>query len=332
MAKAARPKLIRIKTRDGWRLAIYRYAARFRTSRWGPVVLCHGLGANRFNMDAPDEEISLARYLAGRSHDTWVVELRGAGRSRPPAWPLQTRRAWDFDDYVQKDVPAILRRVLDDTGATNLNWVGHSMGGMLAYAAMIQYDTKLFRSVVTMASPVFTRVAHPLLNQVYRLRGLLKVVPWLPYRPVGMLGALAPKLTSRGLGLLFANPDQMDPKHVRKLAPRVLTNLPSTLIDQFAEWYNSSEGFARTDGLMSYWEHLDRVGAPLLVIAGAGDQLSPVRDLEQLYESVGSKKKKLLVCGRATGFSVDYGHIDLVLGKSARKEVYPHVADWIETH
>jgi pimeloyl-ACP methyl ester carboxylesterase len=146
-----------VRTRDGWRLALYRYPARHRSSRYGPVLLVHGLGANRFNMDAPVPEISLAQYLAARGHDVWVAELRGAGRSRPPGWPLTRRRTFDFDDYVQKDIPAILRRVLDDSGYPQINWVGHSMGGMLAYASMLQYDQRLFRRVVTIGSPVFTQ-------------------------------------------------------------------------------------------------------------------------------------------------------------------------------
>ena len=49
------------------------------------------------------------------------------------------------------------------------------MGGMLAYAAMIQYDQRIFRSVVAIGSPVFTSVRHPAVDLVYRLRGLRRL-------------------------------------------------------------------------------------------------------------------------------------------------------------
>lgn len=37
-----------------------------------------------------------------------------------------------------------------------------------------------------------------------------------------------------------------------------------------------------------------------------------------------------MVASRDEGFDSDYGHIDLVLGKDARREIYPHVSAWLE--
>lgn len=327
-----KPEFSRIRTRDGWQLALYRYRTKYRTSRWGPIVLVHGLGANRCNLDAPVREISLARYLHERGHDVWVVELRGAGRSRQPGWPIRRKRLFDFDDYVQKDVPAFVKHILETTGAPHLHWVGHSMGGMLAYAAMIHFDSSLFRSVVTLGSPAFTRMSHPLLDQVYKLRGMVRLVDWIPYRHVGIAGAIFPKLTIRSVGLLAANPDNLNPKHMRRIAPWVLHDLPSPLLKQFAEWYGGTHGFSRRDGLLGYWEHLNRVKAPVLVVAGGSDVLTPVADLKTAYEALGSKDKVFLVCNKDEGFSADYGHIDLVLGPNAPKEIFPRINQWILDH
>ena len=83
-----KPRLEYVKTRDGWSLAVHRYWKGKGTSQWGPVLLVHGLGANRYDLDAPFPEISVARYLHSRAHDVWVIELRGSGKSRPPGWPL----------------------------------------------------------------------------------------------------------------------------------------------------------------------------------------------------------------------------------------------------
>jgi pimeloyl-ACP methyl ester carboxylesterase len=324
-------KVFFARTRDGWRLALHRYRPDV-PSPWGPVVLCHGLSANRFDLDAPDPRISVARYLAEHGHDVWVVELRGAGKSRPPGWPLRRRVPFDFDDYVHRDVPAVIRTVLDLADATWLHWVGHSMGGMLAYAALEHFDQRIFKSVVTVGSPAFTAVKHPVVDQLYRLRFLLKVLPWLPSRRLAQLGSLAPHLVNRSLGKIVANPDTMESKHIRKLLRHAITDLPAPLLEQFAEWYGGPPGFKRHDGLLDYYAQMSRIEVPMLVIAGAGDLLTPVADLRSVYESIGSRDKSLLICGRAQGFSADYGHVDLILGKDARREIYPHIADWIESH
>jgi pimeloyl-ACP methyl ester carboxylesterase len=203
---------------------------------------------------------------------------------------------------------------------------------MLAYAAMEHYDQRLFRSVTTIASPAFTAVKHPVVDQLYKLRFMLKVIPWLPNRRLAQLGSLAPGLVSGTLGQIVANPDNMDPKHIRVLLRHAIHDLPAPLLAQFAEWYGGPPGFKRRDGLMDYYEQMRRIEVPTLVIAGAGDQLTPVADLRSVYDYIGSSDKRLLICGRDQGFSHDYGHIDLVLGIDARREVYPHIADWIEEH
>ncbi len=325
-------KTVWTRTRDGWQLPLYHYRTDRQTSPWGPVILMHGLSANRYDLDAPDPRISLARFLHTHGHDVWVAELRGAGRARPPGWPLRGRVVFDFDDYVHRDVPAIIRKVLDVSGAPSLHWVGHSLGGMLAYAALEHYDQHLFRSLITIASPAFTAVKHPLVDRLYRARFLLNVLRWLPSRRLAQLGSLAPGLIGGTLGRIVANPDNMNPKDIQRLLRTAITDLPAPLLKQIAEWYGGPPGFSRRDGLLDYYEQMRRIEVPTLVISGAGDLLTPVADLRSAYDSLGARDKHLVIASRKYGYAHDYGHVDLVLGVDARREIYPHVADWIEAH
>src|SRR3954470_18923706 len=73
----------RVPTPDGARIALGRYHARGERRFLTPVVLCHGLGANRYDLDF-DEKYSLARFLARRGFETWVLELRGRGMAGKP--------------------------------------------------------------------------------------------------------------------------------------------------------------------------------------------------------------------------------------------------------
>ena len=202
----------------------------------------------------------------------------------------------------------------------------------LTHVAMEYYDQKLFRSVITVGSPAFTHMKHPAVDVLFRLRFMLEILPWIPYSPFAKLGALMPGLLLKTVGRVVSNPEQMDPAHVRMLAWNVPSDLPANLMRQFAEWYGGEGGFSRTDGLLDYYNHLDRITAPVLVIAGAGDRLTPVADLRFVFEAISSEDKRFLICGKEQGFSLDYGHIDTILGKNARREVYPHMAEWIESH
>jgi len=151
LGREQRPHLSYTRTHDGWRLALYRYTPQRRTHQT-PVLLCHGMSSNRWDMDGPGR-VSLARYLVKRGYDVWVVELRGAGRSTRPTWWNGKRYDWRFEDYVQHDGPAALRKVLRETGARQVHWVGHSMGGMIAYALLMSPVHHKIASAVTLGSP-----------------------------------------------------------------------------------------------------------------------------------------------------------------------------------
>ena len=61
---------------------------------------------------------------------------------------------WCVDDHLFKDLPAAVALVLEESGARQLHWVGHSMGGMLATGALsLQgYLARSIRSVTMLGS------------------------------------------------------------------------------------------------------------------------------------------------------------------------------------
>jgi len=105
----AEPSLHYATTRDGWRIALH-HRPPPSGGHGTPVILCHGMGSNRYNMDGPGRT-SLARHLNESGYDVWGLELRGAGMSRRKLRVPPVPWSWTFEDYVQHDVPAALRLV-----------------------------------------------------------------------------------------------------------------------------------------------------------------------------------------------------------------------------
>lgn len=332
--RAERPQRYRAQTRDGWRLALYRYQPR-RGSHRTPVLLCHGMSSNRWNMDGPGR-ISLARYLVRRGYDTWVVELRGAGRSMRPTWWNGKRYAWTFEDYVQHDAPAALRLVLRETGASRVHWVGHSMGGMIAYALLMNPVHSKIASAVTLGSPTMSDVGHPALDFGVPYRGLLRVLPnRMPLgtlaRVASPLAPLAARLLDRSIAQLGFHPGNADLALLRTLMLTAIDDLPASLLREFARWYDT-KAMSDRYALFDFTEHLERITAPILVIAGSHDELTPVRDLERVYRRIASPDKAFRIIGRQHGDAHDYSHADLILGLHAPDDVYPVIFNWLEAH
>lgn len=149
------------KTSDGFELALHELKpAAFTGAR--PVILCHGILMSR-QCWLPHEGVpSVAEELRKRGHWVWILEMRGSGESRPRRWD------YGFLDYADFDLPAAVDEVKRRTGAQSVDWVGHSLGGMVSYARLARHGAGSLHKVVTLGSPV-------------RLGGDANGLPGLPF-------------------------------------------------------------------------------------------------------------------------------------------------------
>ncbi len=319
------------KTIDGWKIALHRYTSRRRAlPDQSPILLCHGLGANRYNLDAPGK-LSLAKWLARRGFDCWVIELRGTGYSSRPKIYNKLRYNWTFDDYINHDVPAALNVITKVTRNREVHWIGHSMGGMVAYAYLLTQDATRIRSMTAIASPCFKHTQNALLDKLMPLRKLLKLLPVIPYDNASALLAPAMPVFKATVGRLFGNPNNLGTLDLSKMICLAPTTLPTTLVAQFADWW-AEEGFSDGYDNVHYHNELGRITCPSHVIAGVYDLLTPPDDIRYVYDNLGSEEKRFSAFGRHNGCRHDYGHIDLVLGKHADTEIWPHIFEFIRDH
>lgn len=124
----------RLATSLGTTLAVRHYAPVHSSSCGVVIVLLHGLLASAEIFDVPGlEELSLARFLAGRGFQVVSYDQRGTGDS--------TAESVDFGlaEHSWVDLPAVLRFALDLTGSDQERLVlgGHSLGGTLIYLQQV---------------------------------------------------------------------------------------------------------------------------------------------------------------------------------------------------
>ena len=75
-----------------------------------------------------------------------------------------------------------------------------------------------------------------------------------------------------------------------------------------------------------------RITVPILALAGGGDwAIAPPAPCEDLVEATSSADRTFVACGRAEGFGEDFTHNRLIVSTPARREVWPLIADWIES-
>jgi len=340
-------------TSDGWTLHLKRY--RLRTNPAAdrlPVVLCHGLSCNARFWDLVDK-VSMARYLARKGHDVWVPSLRGAGLSTKPALSImrevlqfklpdvgrmitntsffrKSRRDWTIEDYLLRDIPAIIDAVKLESGFAGVMWVGHSMGGMAMFGCLVNCNRDDVAGLVTLGSPM--HMPQPP-NETYRKAlkhiRLLRIGRTIfnSQFPAG-IGVLTGRVP---LEYMRGNRDNLDTDVMRAFYRNVMEDVPAGLLNQLLDFV-ATGSLVSADGSVNYSAELERVKLPVLCIAGKGDNMVDPAGVRFTYENVSSTDKTYVELGLAEGFSAHYGHIDLVLGRNAGREVYPIVSNWLDKH
>jgi len=255
-----------------------------------PVILLHGSFSNR-RFWYSTKGIGLGAYLARAGFDVWLAEIRGHGLS-----PRNKRYRFNtVADYARYDLPAIADFVAEKSGQIP-HWIGHSMGGItLAAAVGGKYLTAQQVSSLALFGSQVSRTYWP-----------LKVPP----------------LAWTGKALLKRFEVISGPRLER--GPE---DEPIGVGIEGLRWHGLFGRFG--DQQSDWWAGLAEAQMPLLAVSARADKEDPAWACRKLFEQFGAAEKTFVLLGRQEGYSDDYGHIEMLVSKSAMAEVWPMVASWL---
>ena len=290
-------ELYTVKTADGWTLVAHRYRPS-GPARPGalPVILCHGLSYNA-SFWALEPSSSLAAYLNQLGYDVWAVDLRGCGQSQKWVYQLDdapnvvvggvlrrvTRNKvaptgfatldpryanWNLDHHVAYDLPALVKLVRHHTGAEQVTWIGHSMGGIVALCHLSRYQNPGIGRLVTVGSQVTMPDGQVL------VQFLLEMIKTRQGQLAGALGGAELLMQSRtSVHNMFFNERNVSPAVYEALATSA-KDVPSIgLLQQYMVLGTKGELFdSRKE--FNYARGLGNVRIPILIAGGASDQLA----------------------------------------------------------
>jgi len=298
----------------------------------GPVVLlCHGISSNARFWDLEPGR-SLVRYLNERGYDVWNLDLRGHGEAVHDGAGDRQHAGWTIDDYGNRDLPAAIAYIREQTGAEELAYVGHSMGGMVLAVYLAHTPDPPLTSAVVVGSPLDFHDPDLLWKTLMGAsKPVMRTMAFLPTHSLAR--AMVPMRRSLVLGTdtLLHNPANM----ARRPEARMLTTVVSPLSRGEAEQFGLAlEGgeFVSMDGSIEYRKALGGVGVPMLFIAGRADRIVSPDRVMGYYEAVGSEDKRFLLLSRSNGMSADYGHLDMGLGDHVEAEVFAPIEAWLSEH
>ncbi len=284
-----------------------------------PVLLVHGFGQNRYAWHLPAR--SFANHLAAAGFDVFNLDLRGHGRSRH----LGARHAGGVEDYVREDLPSAVEEVQALSGKRPVWILGHSLGGLISYASAPTLQGAI-GGLVSIGSPYqFTRGSLTLGALAYFFRAL-GLAP-LPNAAVSLAPLALGMRLLRGLAETPFYPIPLRGWHAGSLEPQVLEQHLrlafdraglAEVLDMF-DWARQRRFGGRES---DYAPRFERMDLPLLVVAGANDDLAPPASVRPGFTLSRARDKTYRV--------LPLGHIDLLVGRDAPLMTWSLVTSWLQ--
>ncbi|MGI8333084.1 alpha/beta fold hydrolase [Actinomadura scrupuli] len=267
---------------------------------------------------------SLAEHLVGTGRRAYLLDhgVMGCGD-----------RAVGLEEWIGEVMPQAIRAVSEDADGQPVQLVGWCLGGIFALLAAADRPELPISSITSIAAPVGT-TATPVTSPLRRLTGgaeasLMDMV----------FGGLPQPVAKRAYQLAGIDKYLMRPFVI-------LVNLHNTeflaqieAVDHFTNTVIAYPGrtfgqlyrhFFRANGLMGEGVELggrrialDAVRVPVLVIAGHGDGIAPVRAVHALTRRLaGSPEVRFAT---APG-----GHLGVLTGRRARTTTWAHLDAWLD--
>lgn len=304
-------------------IAMIRKRAATSNGTRATLLLIHGYGQNRYAWHLPGR--SFANHLAAQGFDVYSMDLRGHGKSGH----FGSRRPISPSDHVREDVPTAVEEIQRISGSAPIWLVGHSLGGLISYAAASSMQDAV-AGIATFGSPYhFTRGSWALAQlgallllidgRVQQQRGWLPLYLWGEGMRVlqGFVESPAFPLPFRG----FA-PRSMEAEiYAQHMALAMDRASIEVMTQMFRTVSERRKRRCEDGGLAGFEGGFEGLDLPLLVVAGNKDDLAPPSAVKPAYQRSLSRDKSYRV--------FEAGHIDLLVGKSAPHTTWAALDAWL---
>lgn len=310
----------RLQTADGATIALHHHPA-----DGPPVLLVHGISSNHHYFDL-DTTHNLAEWLATHGHDVWMLDLRGHGDALYGERGRQFA-GWTLDDYGEYDVDTAIRYVQTLTGAPRVDYIGHSMGGMVGAIYAVRHGEGSLGAMVVLGSPAAFSLTDPLfgLAQLGMAAGggsLLWVeTPAFAGMAADLKGAVPFRLHEK-----LYNPANYTPATVDAMLRQIVSPLARTEMAHFGRMLKDQR-FESWDRSVDYHAELAKVKIPVLAVGSTRDAIVPAARVQAFADAMGGEHEFFLASDG--NVANPYGHLDYTLAEAAPEEIFPMVEAWL---
>ncbi len=310
-----------VRSKDLWEIRLCRF--RKGSDKSPPILFVHGFGSNQNNFLTPHGH-SIVDYLKDHDFDCWTMDMRGCKSSKPPF--EKSHKDATADDVLAYDLPAVIDFILNTTGHKKLFWLGHSLGGMLLYAYLLQHGSSKIAGGITLGAPIGflnTEIKIPPFA-VQMGKRFAKVIFLFARMLIPIL-----KTFKIGNSLFPINPYNIHPDMTAWDLCKMVEPPCPKMIEEMAVWVKEKK-WIMLNGQLNVLEHINEIDIPILLFYAPQDPFVNLETAKEFFNSLKSRDKQMLILAKEFGCKHDYNHCDLAFGENGKEEVFIPVCNWLE--
>ena len=242
----------------------------------------------------------------------------------------------DYKDLVDFEVPSVIDFVCRHSKKKTVDWIGYSLGGMIAYSFLSKNRTSPIKNLITIGAPMslnqlFFRFVVPFINFTSKSLG---------FEEDALLGNIAQNLVplTRGIRALpnwivrfnlltpfLCNPLNISNNPVKTVLGQIIEPMPKELGRFFSRFIQ--QGYSSRGKFVVYLENLRQLKETrkhFLFFYGTNDMIATPESVYLARETISPGDPDNLVGVPAAG------HIDLILGKNAFENVWKPSLEWLK--
>jgi polyhydroxyalkanoate synthase subunit PhaC len=288
-----------------------------------PVLLVFAL-INRPDIFDLRHGHSFVEFLIGEGYDVFLLD-----------WgvPDEADNDQGLDYYVCDEIPAGVRETLRASGEDELSMLGWCIGGTLSLLYCALHEDNPVRNLLLLTTPVDTSGSlyfNWTARDSFDVDHVSEVYGAVPGRSVDWANKMMKPVTNywttyrRLWQNIYDGGGDFKPEAYQAMARWVADNPPfpgKAYRDWITFMYKENRLVRERLRLRGQRVDLRKIDQNVLVVTAGADHIAPRQGTLPLLDMVGSED--------VTHFDRPGGHIGLMAGSRARKEIWPDLAEWL---
>ena len=299
---------------------LYRYRSEQRTHAV-PVLLVFAL-INRPDIFDLRPGHSFVEFLLDEGFDVFLIDW-GA--------PDDEDADMGLGEYICDELHWGIRETLRAAGQEEVSLVGWCIGAVLCAAYAALHPDSPVRNLVLLTMPVDTAgslYANWVGRQSFDIEGVTDTYPVIPGRSIDVMNKMMKPVTNYWTTyrrLWQQVQDGSVKRDAYQSMAKWVTDNPPFAGRAYREWiqamYQRNELVKNRMRIRGKRVDLGKIDQNLLVVTAGADHIAPRNGTLPVLDMVSSQD--------VTHFDRSGGHIGLMAGSKARKEIWPDIADWL---